>query len=135
MDDTMIKAFFTLGIAVAVIALVLYFVKRLVIKKNINSGGVELKVLSRISLQPKTHLYLVKADEKTLLIGATDHNINLISDLSEDPTFHGAISLEDNKSLRKDLVKQMQTDEKAKMEIEQNLSFSAFLKSAFKKTN
>lgn len=131
----MIKAFFTLGIAVAVIAMVLYLVKRIVIKKNITTNGVELKVLSRISLQPKTHLFLVKADEKTLLIGATDHNVNLISDLTEDPTFNDTISLEDNRTLRHDLAKQMQTEEKAILDLEQNLSFSAFLKSAFKKTN
>ena len=131
----MFKAFFTLGIAVAVIALSLYLVKRLVIKKNVSNSGLELKILSRISLQPKTHLYIIKADEKTLLVGATDHNINLISDLTEDPTFNETISIEENKALSHDFAKQMLSDEKKKMELEQNLSFTSFLISAFKKTN
>ncbi len=135
MDDTMIKAFFTLGISVAVIALILFFVKKMVIKKNLSSSGIELKVISRITLQPKTHLYIVKADEKTLLIGANDHAINLVSDLTDDPTFGGAVDIRENNDLRKELARQAKEEEKIKFEMEKNLSFGSFLMSAFKKSN
>jgi flagellar biogenesis protein FliO len=51
--------------------------------KKSKVGGPDMQVLSRISLQPKAHLFVVKVGSKTLLLGATDHNINTLSELSD----------------------------------------------------
>lgn len=48
------------------------------------SENDRIKILSRTSLGPKQHLYLVKADEKCILLGATDQNIQKITELGGD---------------------------------------------------
>lgn len=127
-EDSMIKAFLTLAGSVGIIALLFYILKKYAKKVKNTKNAVELEVLSRINLSPKSHLYVVKAGSKTLLLGATDSNVSILSDLndknsSDDFDFSGADSEE---------LKRFAANAKPAGKSDDSLSFSAFLKSAFK---
>jgi flagellar biosynthetic protein FliO len=49
-----------------------------------NRGG-RIQVLEKRMLSPKACLYLVKVDEKQLVIGESGHEIRLIRDMSQHP--------------------------------------------------
>ena len=83
-EEGMMKAFLTLGICVLFLGGILLIVKKYAKKTKKLKNGFDLEVISRTSLNQKNHLYVVKAGEKTLLIGVSDHNINTLSDLTEE---------------------------------------------------
>lgn len=71
------------ALVVACIAAVLvlkYAVPRLSLTKKFQADN-RIKILSRVSLGPKQHLYLVKIDEKCILLGVTDQAVNKIIEL------------------------------------------------------
>ena len=83
--DPMFKTFMSLVLCVGVLGGIMLFLKKFSRRgKKSKNGGPEMQVLSRVSLQPKSHLFIVKAGDKTLLIGATDHNISNIAELSDE---------------------------------------------------
>ena len=134
----MLNAFLNLGFVVLVLGLALYFLKRMNKKKKNFKGQPDLQIVSKLSLQAKNHLYIVKADDKTLLIGATDHNITTLADLS-DRSIENINLMNKLNSQETLLLKNSKTKTLPKQKIEENpsnsLSFKTFLKSAFTKTN
>ena len=76
-----IKMIAALIVACVAAAIVLrYAVPKLsFIKKAANDKHI--KILSRTYVGPKQHLYLVKVDEKCILLGVTDHSINKLLDV------------------------------------------------------
>lgn len=82
MDATLLRAFATLIGVSAALGGILFLVKKFASKSRKKIGGMNLEVISRVALQPKQQLYVVRAAEKILLIGATDQSINILSDLS-----------------------------------------------------
>jgi flagellar biosynthetic protein FliO len=52
---------------------------------NAAGQGVAIRVIETIGLAPGRSLHLVEVGHKTLLIGATDHQLSLLTDLSTPP--------------------------------------------------
>lgn len=48
-----------------------------------------IEVLERIALEPRRSLYLVKADGKTMLLGASDAAVTLIAEMPGGDAGHG----------------------------------------------
>ncbi len=126
MDNSLISPFLTLfAMAGGLIALML-IVKKVILKNKSLNSNLELKILSRLPLRQKSSLYIVKVGTRTLLIGASDQNIRAIAD----------VSAEINKNNNSDLLINKQQSIARQNEISKNendLSFSNFIKSAFKR--
>jgi flagellar biogenesis protein FliO len=126
MDNSLISPFLTLfAMAGGLIALML-IVKKVILKNKSLNSNLELKILSRLPLRQKSSLYIVKVGTRTLLIGASDQNIRAIAD----------VSAEFNKNNNSDLLINKQQSIARRNEISKNendLSFSNFIKSAFKR--
>lgn len=126
MDNSLISPFLTLfAMAGGLIALML-IVKKVILKNKSLNSNLELKILSRLPLRQKSSLYIVKVGTRTLLIGASDQNIRAIAD----------VSAEFNKKNKSDLLINKQQSIASQNEISKNendLSFSNFIKSAFKR--
>lgn len=76
-----VKMIAALVVACVLAVLVLkYAVPKLsFIKKSPENDRI--KILSRVALGQKQHLYLVKVDDKCILLGATDHGVRKIIDM------------------------------------------------------
>ncbi len=147
MDESIIQAFLTLGIIVLFFVGILFFLKRLVKNRNNKSGNYGIEIVSKASIMPKSHIFVIKAEEKTLLIGATDHNISLIADLSaKEEEIKSIRPVKDTKSLAlrsntakvprhepETLKQPINNRMTSKKDLDKALSFSSFLKSAFKR--
>lgn len=138
-DSSILSAFISLILIVAALGLFLYMFKRYVNKHRKINNKVSLDIISRVSLSPKNHLFVVKAEGKTLLLGATEHNINTLAELGDDmpkdmlelSTHTDLINLPKQKT-------QMKSKQVAKLPefaVDDSLSFTSFLKQAFKKQN
>ena len=82
-DDTLLRTCFTLLLCVAGLGAVLFFVKRYSSKIAPQRQTLDLKAIGRVSIH-KGAVYAIQAGGRTLLIGATDHSINLIADISSE---------------------------------------------------
>jgi flagellar biosynthetic protein FliO len=129
-----VNAFLTLSLIVGGLWGVLLLIKRINGRSKNSSSPINLNIISRVSLQPKTHLYLVKAGQKTLLIGVTDHNISTLADLTEE-TQAPQVPASEYKALvaRANNVSRAKAPEASNADIDESLTFGAFLKSAFKR--
>lgn len=132
MDSSILNSLLILSACVILLFGVSNYLKK-VNKKNLtNLGDYEGKILSRIPLMKNTFLYIVKIGSRTFLIGASDKSISLISELSSNQIDNS--SLEYPNQSYTNATKKVQTIE----EVHNNtndLSFRAFLKSAFSKNN
>ncbi len=122
MDSTMLQSLLTLIAGVGIIGLMFFFLKKYTLKAQNSSNKMNLKVVSKLSLQPKSSLFVVEAGDKTLLIGVSEKNINLISDLSEES--NNALPISSNS---KNLPVKIKN---AELKMPESLSFKNFLKSA-----
>jgi len=84
LEPALLKAFFTLMLCVAVMGGALVLLKRYAKKKTAVTGGIDLQVISRQALQPKVSVFVVKAGDKTLVLGVTEHNVTTLADITED---------------------------------------------------
>lgn len=152
MEEPILQAFFSMGIVVIALLLILYFLKKYTKKRKINAGELGIEIVSKTSILPKSHLFVIKAENRTLLIGAGDAGVSLIADLTEEqanvrstrtssdqyklPTSVNSIAMARQAQKQEaDLtkVKRMPSKPKTRKELEQSLSFGSFLKSAFKR--
>jgi flagellar biogenesis protein FliO len=81
-----IKMLGTLGLLIAVMIFSSWVLKGMLNKqkqKIISSDSI--KVLERCQLSHNGFIYLIEVDNKTLLIGESAQNINLLTNLSENP--------------------------------------------------
>ncbi|MFP4526927.1 MAG: FliO/MopB family protein [Candidatus Kapaibacterium sp.] len=83
-EAALLKTFFTLLIAVAALGGLLFIVKKISRRSASARDNVGLEVVSRLNLQQKSQLFVVKAAGRTLLIGATDRSINTLADLTDE---------------------------------------------------
>lgn len=85
MDGAILQTFISLSVLVLALCAILFVLKRYSkknnLKKNINHN---IQIISKTSILPKSHLFVVKADDKTLLLGAGENGVNLIADLSKN---------------------------------------------------
>jgi flagellar biogenesis protein FliO len=139
MDDSILKAFGSLVTIVAVLGVILFFLKKYSKKMKKNKpDSINLEIVSKIALQPKTYLFIVKAGDKTLLVGANDHSISNIADLSEPQHDNRLPAQKSINYLNKSLVNTTQNHApakniKQKETVDTDLSFGSFIKTAFKK--
>ncbi|MBI3259981.1 MAG: flagellar biosynthetic protein FliO [Ignavibacteriae bacterium] len=117
-DDTLLRTFFTLLLCVAGLGAVLFFVKRYSSKITPQRQTIDLKAIGRVSIH-KGAVYAIQAGGKTLLIGATDHSINLIADISSEQSQQ--VPLTPPSSLEHSIELPPETSD--------SLSFSSFLQS------
>ena len=80
---------FKLIISMIFIVGLIYFSMYLIKKVNSRAtgGGISgetIKVMGRTFISPKQSLYLVKIAQRYAILGATESNINLITELSDD---------------------------------------------------
>jgi len=123
LDINILNAFFTMMGSVVLLGILLFVIKKFFIKvQNLNNDN-KIDILSRVNLNNKNSLFIIKIQNKHLLIGSTEKNVNLIAelDISENTQLHKP----KNKEIDKDFNKVNNKD----------LSFKAFLNSAFSKNN
>ncbi|MBE2188147.1 MAG: FliO/MopB family protein [Desulfobulbaceae bacterium] len=126
MDGSILNTFITLIVAVAILGVLLLFVKRYASKFKSNLSPIDLKVLSKVSLQPKNHLFVVQAGTRVLLLGVTDKSITPIADLT------GKIDKNTEASAVNQIKKQVR-DSRNQTEPDDDLSFKAFIRNVLKK--
>jgi len=122
-DNNILNAFLTMMASVVLLGIVLIAIKKFFFKvQNLNNDN-KIDILSRVNLNNKNSLFIVKIQNKHLLIGSTEKNVNLIAelDISENTQLHKPKNKEKNKDFNKVNNK--------------DLSFKAFLNSAFSKNN
>jgi len=79
-----VKMLLVLGIvSVAAILVLKYAVPHIGVMKRFQSGK-HFEVLGRHTLEPKKTLYLIRSGKRYLVIGSSDHGINLITEVSEN---------------------------------------------------
>ena len=152
MEEPILQAFFSMGIVVVALLLILYFLKKYAKNRKINAGELGIEIVSKTSILPKSHLFVIKAENRTLLVGAGESGVSLIADLTDEqanakarrtapdqyklPTSGNSIAMARQAQKQEaDLtkVKKIPNKPKTRKELEQSLSFGSFLKSAFKR--
>jgi flagellar biosynthetic protein FliO len=133
--DPIMNTFFSLFLIVAVLGFVLFIVKRYAIKMKKNKpDGMEMEVVSRIALQQKTHLFIVKAGNKKLLIGSNEHSINTLADLTEEKPIPQGIPVNKNTKIpAQRAIQKFKNQTQSENAIIDNLSFKKFLTQTFRK--
>jgi flagellar protein FliO/FliZ len=79
-----------LCVILALVFVVLHLLKRYGPKAGLRvGGGSDLKIVGQIGLGPKKSLVVVRFLNKVLVIGVTDTQINLVTEMTADesPTF------------------------------------------------
>jgi flagellar biosynthetic protein FliO len=137
LDNSILSAFISLALIVAALGFFLFLLKKYIKKHRKNSNQINLDIISRVSLSPKNHLFVVKVEGKTLLIGATDQNMNTLAELGDDSNRDILeISSKSDNSIQTKFkpTKKLQNSNKlAELHGDDSLSFSSFLKQTFGK--
>jgi flagellar biosynthetic protein FliO len=85
MFGLVLKLVLSLVLIVGLIYLSTYFLKKLNMRGASGEiGGGSIKVIGRTFIGPKQSLYVVKIGEKYSVLGATETNINFITDLKKE---------------------------------------------------
>jgi len=119
---------FSIGLVIALLTVILVIIKKLARKGFGKNKDINLNIISKIALTPKSYLFVVKASEKTLLIGANDTNVSLISELSTQQKNITNSTINNFPAKLKENPSQRPTNNN-----QNPTSFSAFLQSQFKK--
>lgn len=79
-----IKMLLVLGIvSISAVLILKYFVPHIGVMKRFQQGKY-FKILGRQPIEHKKTLYLIQVGERYLMIGASDHAINLITELKKE---------------------------------------------------
>ena len=134
MDANIIQSFIILFIAVLILAGFLFFIKKNANKRNQNRIGINMKVISKISLQAKHHIFVVKVAEKVLVVGVSENNMNVLTEL--DPEFVKSIENKSQEKIKNEVFSKINTSRNTeKNDVEMDLSFLNFIKSSLKLGN
>lgn len=80
----LIKTVISLTIIVDLIYLSVYMIKQLQNRRSqISQGGKLIKTIDVLYLSPQRTIYLLGLPNKILVVGATDQNMNLLSEITE----------------------------------------------------
>lgn len=123
MDGNILNAFATLSLVVVALGALLLVVKKTTLNKASKDQILDMKILSKMQLNPKNHLYVVQAGDKRLLLGVSESGIRSLSELSDvisSPTI-----------VNKTMPIQQATNPKSIISNDESLSFKSFLKSTF----
>ena len=141
MDMNILQTFIVLILAVGVIAGIMILVKKISVKRMEQRTTINLNVISKITLQPKNHLFVVRAANKLLVLGVTDSSINILTELGTEEEHSKESSsssqLDTNELLNK-IIKPTNSNivnnsnKKEVSNLLNDLSFKNFLKSSLK---
>lgn len=129
-DPNILNAFLTLMGSVAVLGILLYAMKKLTLKFKNKTHANELEIVSKLNLSPKNSLWTIKFQNKILLLGVSEKNINLISEISNSNLSDKSSSAEIKGS-----IQAVSHNKKKTNDLNDDLSFKEFLKSAVFKNN
>ena len=132
MDANILQTFVVLILAVGVIAGIMLLVKKISNKRMEQRSTINLNVISKITLQPKNHLFVVRAANKLLVLGVTDTSINILTEINADDENSDPANTPqlDTTELLQKVIKKQGTSNVS--ELQNDLSFMNFLKSSFK---
>jgi flagellar biogenesis protein FliO len=147
-DGAVVQTFGTLMVLSLLLGLGILFLKKFTKKSKQKSNALDIQIISKISIQPKTSIIVVKAGMKTLLIGTTDHNISILADLTEDVKYmqnnsnrksspsrignYDPVAENQNLVSADDVRRALLTNKN--QPAEPSLSFGSFLKTTFSKS-
>lgn len=106
MDGKIIESFLILMGSVGILGVLLYGVKRYISNTRQSAGSESINIVSKVTLQPKSHLFVIETAGKKLLVGVSEKSINLVSDLTDKPQEKSKISYSDLNDRQKELLKQ-----------------------------
>ncbi len=88
-----LKAVIPLLLIVGLLYGVLIFVKKygLSFKGKTNHGSPNIKVISSQMIMPKKFISVVKVEEKLLVLGISEHSINVLKELESSSVSHNEI--------------------------------------------
>jgi len=128
MDSNIFQTFIVLIAAVGVIATIMILIKKISMKRMENRDTINLNVISKITLQPKNHLFVVKAANKLLVLGVTDNSINILTELEPDSEKIISNQSNSNDEILKQIVDSGITNKP--INNVQDISFKKFIKSS-----
>lgn len=159
MDGKIIESFLILMGSVGILAVLLFGVKRYISNTRQSAGSESINIVSKVTLQPKSHLFVIETAGKKLLVGVSEKSINLVSDLTDKPQEKSKLSYSDLNDRQKELLKQriamknrtkgekakppntsdamrksQHSQKTTKQKVEPDLSFGAFVKEKFLKS-
>lgn len=84
MSLSLITAFLTLSAFVVVVWIIAYFLKKYnPLNTNIILKNKNIKILNRLSLTPKSNLFIVTYEGKVKILGVTEQSITVIDSLQD----------------------------------------------------
>lgn len=133
MDTNILQSFGIMLLAVAILAAILFMLKQFSKKRGEKNSNFNLNVISKISLQPKNHLFVVKVAEKVLVLGVSDNNINILTEL--ELNFCEEIKDKSDEKIKNTLLSKLSNkdnniSETSNNDPELDLSFMKFIKSS-----
>ena len=146
MEAGFLKAFFSIVAVVAMFGAILFVLKKYLKRRTAASGDVDMKVISKVALHQKSFLCVVKVGMRTLLVGVSDNNVSLISDVSDEfyepenipqnPTQADLESIARSAILKKKINQQpaQRVAAASAAAADDSTSFGAYLRTAFKRS-
>ena len=90
MNGMLLQAFGSLILVIVLIFAVLLFLKKFVYRDYGTTFGKknssDFKIIGQIMLQPKKYIYIIKFFDRLLVVGITDNNLNLLSEITDKET-------------------------------------------------
>jgi flagellar protein FliO/FliZ len=84
MDWIILKTLGSLALIIALIIGILYLFKKYIYKDYGSKGTPNnIKVLTHLILQPKKIIYFIKVFDKILVLGVSENNINILSEITD----------------------------------------------------
>ncbi len=77
------KVFGALAVVVALMLLLIYFVKKLGLTNGLAKRGSHIKIIETRMIAPKKYIAIAQIAGKQLALGITDHHITLLTDLDD----------------------------------------------------
>jgi len=120
-------------VVVVFFSIILFVIKKMKLASNRGINSVTMQIISKLTIQPRVNIYIVKAGEKTLMLGIADKSISTLADLTPE-TNNNAGNSAQLKELPANIKQNKPLTKFNDINIEpSSLSFSAFLGSMFKK--
>ena len=109
-DEPIFNAAITMVVSVAVLALILFLVKKYTPKLRGIKSVSDFKIEARLPLAPKSSLFIVTVEGNRLLIGSGESCVNLIKEL--DPPKENSSESPENETTFSSQLKQSITKKK-----------------------
>lgn len=129
-DPNILNAFLTLMGSVALLGILLFVMKKFTVKFKNKSQENNIEILSKLNLSPKNSLWTIKVQDKILLLGISEKNINLLTELNEK-----TVIPKQNLSAQGTKKQVVNNVISKKESLNDDLSFKEFLRSAVFKNN